>query len=134
RTLWRVRKVDPNSEVLICDDFEQAADRFSDRIAVVFEGRSFTYRQLDEISNRFAVWADRLGLQRGETVALLLPNRAEYIPAWMGMAKLGIATALINNNLTGAALTHSLSISGADHVITDPESLAAVDTIRAGLA
>lgn len=133
RTLWRVRKVDPESDELVCDDFEAAVDKFEDHTALVFEGERYTYRQLDALANRFAAWADAQGVQRGDTVALLLPNRAEYVPAWMGLAKLGIATALINNNLTGAALAHCLAISNAQHVITDTESLSSVDTIRAGL-
>jgi fatty-acyl-CoA synthase len=134
RTLWRIRKIDPESDVLICDDFEAAIDRFGDHTALEFEDERLTYRQLDALANRFAAWADAQGLKSGDTVALLLPNRAEYVPAWMGLAKVGVATALINNNLTGAALAHCLSISGADHVITDVESLAAFETIRAGLA
>jgi fatty-acyl-CoA synthase len=134
RTLWRVRKIDPASDDLICDDFENAVDRFEDHTALVFEGQRYTYRQLDALANRFAAWADAQGVKAGDTVALLLPNRAEYIPAWAGIAKIGAATALINNNLTGAALAHCLSISGAQHVITDKETLAAVETIRAGLA
>ncbi len=133
RTLWAVRKIAPDSDVLICDDFETAIERFGDHTALIFEGERYTYRQLDHIANRFAAWADAQGVQRGDTVALLLPNRAEYIPAWAGLAKIGAAAALINTNLTGAALAHCLSISGATHVITDTESLAAVDTIRAGL-
>lgn len=134
RTLWRVRKIDPDSEVLICDDFEDAVAKFSDHTALVFEGERYTYRQLDALANRFAAWAKAQGLKHGDTVALLLPNRAEYIPAWIGMAKLGVATALINNNLTGAALAHCLSISNADHVITDAETIVVTETIRAGLA
>jgi len=134
RTLWRVRKVDPQSDVLICDDFEDAVDRFADHTALIFEGERYTYRQLDALANRFAAWADAQNVKRGETVALLLPNRAEYVPAWAGLAKVGVAPALINNNLTGAALAHCLSISNADHVITDADGLAAFDTIRAGLA
>jgi fatty-acyl-CoA synthase len=134
RTLWRVRKIDPDSDDLICDDFENAVDRFEDHTALVFEGQRYTYRQLDHLANRFAAWGDAQGVKVGDTVALLLPNRAEYIAAWAGLAKIGAATALINNNLTGAALAHCLSISGADHVITDTETLAAIDTIRAGLA
>jgi fatty-acyl-CoA synthase len=133
RTLWRVRKVDPDSDDLVCDDFEEAVDKFEDHTALIFEGERYTYRQLDALANRFAAWADSQGVQRGDTVALLLPNRAEYVPAWMGLAKIGVSSALINNNLTGAALAHCLSISNAQHVITDQESLAAVDTIRAGL-
>src|SRR5262245_42884133 len=116
RTLWRVREIDGDSAVLICDDFETAVDKFADHTALLFENQTHTYRQLEALSNRFAAWADAQGIERGATIALLLPNRAEYVPAWMGFAKLGIATALINNNLTGAALAHCLSISGATHV------------------
>lgn len=134
RTLFSVRTIDPDSDFLICDDFEAAVDKYADHTAMVFEGERYTYRQLDALANRFAAWADARGLKHGDTVALLLPNRAEYIPAWVGLTKLGVAAALINNNLTGAALAHCLSISNADHVITDTEGLAATETIRAGLA
>jgi len=133
RTLWAVREIKPDSEDLIADDFERAVDRFADHTAIVFENERLTYRQLEALANRFAAWADAQGLAAGETVALLLPNRSEYVAAWAGLSKVGVATALINNNLTGAALAHCLSISGASHVLTDVETLAAVDTIRAGL-
>ncbi|MBC7769919.1 MAG: long-chain-acyl-CoA synthetase [Phycisphaerales bacterium] len=133
RTLWSVRKIDPDSDVLICDDFEQEVDKFADHTALLFEGERYTYRQLDALANRFAAWGDAQGLKAGDTVALFLPNRAEYVPAWMGLAKIGVASALINNNLTGVALAHCLAISGADHVITDQETIQATGTIRAGL-
>ncbi len=134
RLFWRIRKIAPDSESLICDDFEEACDRFADHTALVFEGETYTYRQLDALANRFAAWGLAQGVARGDTVALLLPNRAEYVPAWMGMAKIGAAAALINNNLTGAALAHCLSISGASHVLTDTDALSAIGSIRAGLA
>jgi len=134
RTLWAVRKIDPDASVLVCDDFENAVDKYADHTALVFEGERYTYRQFDALANRFAAWGLAQGVAHGDTVALLLPNRAEYVPAWVGLSKIGAAAALINNNLTGAALAHCLSISGATHVITDTESLAAIDTIRAGLA
>src|SRR6185295_11137525 len=133
RTLWRVRKIAPDSPVLVCDDFEDAVDKFAEHTALIFEGNRWTYAQLEALANRFAAWGNELGLNAGETVALLLPNRAEYVPAWMGLAKIGVATALINNNLTGTALAHCISISNATHLITDSESLAALDTIRASL-
>ncbi|MES1199153.1 MAG: long-chain-acyl-CoA synthetase [Pseudomonadota bacterium] len=134
RTLWRVRKIDGDSGVLICDDFEEAVDKFEDHTAIVFEGQSATYRQLEGLANRFAAWAESAGVKRGETVALVMPNRLEYVPCWMGLAKRGVSTALINTNLQGAALAHSLSISGASHVITDASSLETFDTIRVQLA
>lgn len=134
RTLGRVRRIDPESDVLICDDFEAAVDKFENHTALLFENERLTYRQLDALANRFAAWGLAQGLKHGDTVALLLPNRAEYVAAWMGLAKIGVATALINNNLTGAALAHCLSISGAAHVITDSECIAAVESIRVGMA
>ncbi len=134
RTLWAVREIDPDSDVLVCDDFENAVDQFADHTALIFEEERLTYRALDALANRFAAWGDEQKLQHNDTVALLLPNRPEYVPAWMGLAKIGVASALINNNLTGAALAHCISISNANHVITDTEGLTALDTIRAGLA
>jgi fatty-acyl-CoA synthase len=134
RTLWAVRKIAPDSDVLVCDDFEQAVGRFAEHTALIFEGERYTYRQLDALANRFAAWADAQGITPGDSVAVLLPNCAEYIPAWVGLGKVGAAAALINSNLTGAALAHCLSISGASHVITDSEGIAAIATIRAGLA
>ena len=134
RVLMGVREIDPESGVLICDDFEAAVDRFADHTAILFENDVVTYRQLDGIANRFAAWAEAQHIQRGETVALLLPNRSEYVAVWMGLAKRGIATALINTNLTGGALAHCLSISGAQHVITDASLADAFETIRVQLA
>lgn len=133
RTLWAVRKLAPDSTDLVCDDFETAVDKFADHTALIFEGARYTYRQLDALANRFAAWAEAQDLKHGDTVALLMPNRAEYVSAWVGVAKRGVACALINSNLTGAALAHSLSISGASHVLTDKDGLAAIETIRAGL-
>ena len=133
RTLWRVRKIAPDSETLICDDFEDAVDKFADHTALLLEQEHYTYRELEALANRFANWGQAQNLNAGDTVALLMPNRAEYVSAWMGLAKIGVATALINNNLTGGALAHCLSISGAEHVLTDAEGLAASETIRAGL-
>ena len=133
RVLLRVRSIDPDSDVLICDDFENAVDRYADHTAILFENDVLTYRQLDALANRIAAWAEAQHLKHGDTVALLLPNRSEYVAVWMGLAKRGVATALINTNLTGAALAHCLSISGAQHVITDASLMDAFETIRVQL-
>jgi fatty-acyl-CoA synthase len=66
-------------------------------------------------------------------VALFMPNRIEYLAVWLGFSKVGVATALINNNLTGSALTHSLAISGASHVLADYSTYEAFETVRDSL-
>ena len=87
RTLGRVRGIHPASPRRICDDLEAAAARWHDREALRFEGRSLTYAGMEALANRFARWALEIGLRPGDRVALFLPNRIEYLPAWYGLSK-----------------------------------------------
>ena len=130
RTLRRVSSIRPDSTNLVCDDLEAAVDRWPDRLAVRFEGREISYRELDALANRYAHWARDQGLRRGETVALFMPNRLEYLPIWIGLAKVGVVTALINNQLTAQPLAHCLNISGAIHCIVDEETAVAFAHVR----
>src|ERR1700754_4992442 len=117
RTLKRVKSIAPDSNNLICDDLEAAVDKWRDRQAITFEGKTVTYAELDAIANRYAHWAKGQGLTRGQTVALFMPNRLEYMPIWYGLSKVGVVCALINNQLTGTGLAHCLNISNALHCL-----------------
>jgi fatty-acyl-CoA synthase len=133
RTLKRLKGITSESEWLVCDDIEAAVDKHPQRTAIIFDGKSLTYAQLDAMANRFAHWATGRGIKKGDTVALFMPNRIEYIAVWYGLSKVGVATALINNNQAGAALCHSLKISGAAHVIADAETAPAFEAVREDL-
>jgi len=133
RTLGRVRSIAPNSPNLICDDLEAAVDAWRERRAITFEGRTISYGELDAMANRYAHWAQEHGVHKGDVVALFAPNRLDYLAIWYGLSKVGVATALINNNLTGAQLSHCLNISNAAHAIVDDETAPALETVRAEL-
>jgi fatty-acyl-CoA synthase len=122
RTLSRVRSIAPDSPRLICDDIEAAVDAFRTRPAITLGPRTISYGELDELANRFAHWAIEHGVRRGQTIALYAPTRIDYLPIWYGLSKIGAATALINNNLTGAPLVHCLEIAGATLAIVDGET------------
>ena len=94
RLLERIKPITLDSPTLVCDDLEEAVDRFPDRIAIEDEHRSLTYREFDSMANRFAHWARGRNLKRSDTVALVMLNRAEYLAAWFGLSKVGVATAL----------------------------------------
>jgi fatty-acyl-CoA synthase len=134
RTLRRVGSIGADSVQLICDDLEAAAALHRERPAISFEGRQITYGELDAMANRYASWARDMNLARGETVALFMPNRLEYLPIWYGLSKVGVVTALINNQLTGAPLAHCLSLCGASQVIVDGETAQAFRAVRDTLA
>ncbi len=131
RLLKRIKPITLDGADLVCDDWEEAVDKYPDHIAIEDDRRSLTYRELDAMANRFGHWAQSRRLKRSDTIALVMLNRAEYIAAWLGFAKVGVATALINTNLTGHALAHCLSISNASQVVTDEDCWKRVEDARA---
>ena len=131
RTLKRVRTIAPDSRNLICDDLQEAVEHHRNHPAMTFEGRTLTYGELDAMANRFAHWAKSLNIRRGQVVALLMPNRLEYFAAWYGLSKVGVVTALINNQLVGQALAHCLNLSGANHCIVDEDTAPVLSAARA---
>lgn len=122
RTLKRVKTITRESDNLVCDDIQAAVDLYRNRPAMTFEGRTVTYGELDGIANRYAHWAKSQNLRRGQVVALFMPNRLEYFAIWYGLSKVGVVTALINNQLIGTPLAHCLNICGAGHVIVDSDT------------
>jgi fatty-acyl-CoA synthase len=130
RTLKRVKSIAPDSPNLVCDDLQAAVEQWRDRPAVTFEGRTVSYGELDAIANRFAHWGKSQNLRRGQTVALFMPNRLEYFAIWYGLSKIGVVTALINNQLAGLALAHCLNASGAAHLIVDSETAPTFEAVK----
>ncbi len=58
----------------------------------------------------------------------MMPNCAEYLSVWVGIAKAGAATALVNTNLSGATLAHALEIVDVRVVIVDARLLSQLET------
>lgn len=121
RSLKRVGAVYDDTSRTFSDVIEDLAAEKPNNIAIVSDAGEMTYGQLNAAANRYARWAKEQGIGPEKSVALLMENRAEYIVAWLGIVKAGGAAALINTNLTGGPLVHSLSISGADHLVLGAE-------------
>jgi fatty-acyl-CoA synthase len=90
-----------------------------------------SYAELNAQANRVAHWALARGLGRGSVVGLLMENRPEYIAIWMGLAKVGAVTALLNTNLHGEALAHSLRTASCAHLIFGAECAGAWKSLAA---
>jgi fatty-acyl-CoA synthase len=133
RTLNRVSSIAKDSPNLACDDIEAAVDRWRPRAAMLFDGKAMTYGEFDALANRYANWGAGRGLKRGQTVAILLPNRPAVQAAWYGLSKVGVISALINNQLAGPALAHCLKLSEATNVIVDEETAPALHAVLGSL-
>jgi acyl-CoA synthetase (AMP-forming)/AMP-acid ligase II len=91
-------------------------------------GRKTTFGEVEALSNKIGHWALQAGIKKGECVSVMMDNRAEYIATWLGLAKVGILSALINTNIKGKPLVHSISaansvcaIFGSEHLATAGE-------------
>lgn len=78
----------------------------------------FSVSQMANNSNRVArVMQEHMGLKRGDVVCVFMPNCAEYVYTWLGMAKLGAVSALINSNLRHRPLLHCIQVAKAKAII-----------------
>lgn len=121
RTLIGMREVRPDSAHTIVDIIEAQARATPDAIVFFHHDATMSYAALNASADRIAHWARQSGVQRGDAVALLMENKPDYVAAWLGLLKVGAVAALINTNLRGAALAHSITISDARHVIVGIE-------------
>ncbi len=124
RALGRTRPIAENRQLTIGDYLARWAEADGDRPALFSEAEVLTYRELDARANRYARWARAQGLARGDAICLMMGNRPEYVAIWLGMARVGVATALINTNLAGPSLAHSVAIVGAKAAIVEAHFLA----------
>lgn len=103
----------------------ELAEKHRDRVALISAPETYTYAQLNGRANAYARWAKANGVAKGDTVALMMNNRADYLAFWVGIIRVGGAVALLNTNLTGAALAHCVSIVTPKHVVVGAEHEAA---------
>ncbi|XBQ17646.1 MAG: long-chain-acyl-CoA synthetase [Oceanicaulis sp.] len=122
RLLGKLKSITPDSEHLTPDLLEDSVDAHAKRTAFLTEdGRKISYAEFDAHANRIAHWAVSQGIEPGDSVALYMGNRWEYVAVWHGLSKVGVQGALINNQISGAPLAHTISISGARHAIVEGE-------------
>jgi carnitine-CoA ligase len=103
------------------------------RTALVFDGRTVTYAELDRESERVAAGLARAGVRPGERVAALLFNTAEFPLLWFGAAKARAVLVPLNTGLKGEILRYELADSTPRAIVLDPRLWPAYEPLREGL-
>lgn len=109
-TLNRVKPIKSTPNRTILDRLEEVIAQNSNRVALISEQETLTFAEMGARINRIARWARANGIGKGDVVALFLPNRPDYLCIWLGIARAGGATALLNTSQAGHALMHSVTI------------------------
>ena len=129
-TLASMRHIRPDGRETIVDIIEDHAAKRPHAPAILFGEETLTYADLNARADAYAHWARAQGIARDDVVALLMENRPDYITAWLGILKVGAIAALINANLRGQPLAHSIAIAGARHLILGAELAATYDEAK----
>jgi fatty-acyl-CoA synthase len=113
---------------------EQLADRFEAAPALISRETTLTYRSLSSACNRYARWGLAQGLEHGDIVCLLMANCPDYMAIWLGLSRVGVTVALVNANLTGEPLAHSINTVAPRYVISGAGLCEGLTAVRARLA
>lgn len=108
----------PQSKQLLHELLRDAARAFPHHSAIIFFGRQIRYRELDQLSNRFAHALRGLGIKAGDRVAIVLPNIPQCVIAFYGALKAGAVVVLGNPLLHEQELRRQLCDAGALVLLT----------------
>ncbi|EFA06666.2 long-chain fatty acid transport protein 4 [Tribolium castaneum] len=111
--LWRYEKTNQT----VAKIFTKLVAKHPQKVAFYFESEIWTFEDVDKYSNKIAHYFKNEGFKRGDAVALVLESRPEYVTLWLGLAKIGVVTALINSNLVADPLAHSIQVADAKAVV-----------------
>ena len=104
-------------EISVPEIFDQMADKYGGKTALIFYGKKISYRRLKELIHRFAAALADLGVTKGDTVALYLLNCPQYVIAYFGALKLGAKVTPISPVYTSKEVKHQLEDSEAETII-----------------
>jgi long-chain acyl-CoA synthetase len=109
---------------------EDSARVFGERTAVVYGEEAFSYSELDSLSNRFANALLGLGVEKGDCVALYLPNIPQFIIAYFGALKAGAVATAISPLHREREVEYQLYDSGAQIVVALDSLYPIVEKVR----
>jgi long-chain acyl-CoA synthetase len=113
---------------------DDAASSFPTGTALAFLGTTLTYRELKDAVDRFAAGLKRLGVGKGDRVALVLPNCPQNVIAFFAALRLGAVVVQHNPLYTESELRHQLADCGATVVVCLDRVYASVAAVRADTA
>ncbi|AVO49529.1 long-chain fatty acid--CoA ligase [Melaminivora suipulveris] len=124
--------IDPSQYTSLVQLMEQAFKQYADRTAYSFMGKDISYGETDALSRQFAAYLQTLGLQRGDRVALMMPNVPQYPIAVAAVLRAGFVVVNVNPLYTPRELEHQLKDSGAKAIVIIENFAATLQACIAG--
>lgn len=110
-------EIDTHLYQSIADMFQKSCKRYANLTAFSNLGTKISYAELNQQSDQFAAYLQSLGLQKGDRVAVMLPNVLQYPVVMFGILQAGLIVVNVNPLYTAPELEHQLKDSGAAAII-----------------
>lgn len=106
-------EIEQDSQLALVDTIKQSFKLYGNRIAATCLNEQLSYAQLEQLSTNLAAYFHLIGLQKGDRVALMMPNSLPYLVASIGALQAGLIIVNVNPLYTPRELEHQLRDSGA---------------------
>ncbi len=110
-------EIDTNRYRSLVELLEESFAQFRNRKAYVGFGKSISFGEVDEMSRTLGAWLQSRGLNKGDRVALMMPNVLQYPVAIAAVLRAGLVVVNVNPLYTPRELEHQLKDSGARAII-----------------
>lgn len=121
------------AQTTVLNVLAQAVSAYPDNVYLDFEGETYTYREVDRMSNSLAHGLASLGVKHGETVVCLLDNNIHAVTAFYAVNKLGAINVPVNTAYKGEFLRHQVNDTQAAIVICESDYAQRFDNIQGEL-
>ncbi len=132
--LARTARIDAQPERTFPRVIDELAACHGAAPALIGTDETLSHADLAARQNRYARWALGQGLARGDTVALLMTNRPDYLAIWLGLTRVGVRVGLINTNLRDRSLAHCIAVAAPRVLIAETDLTEAVASAWSHLA
>ncbi len=111
-------EINPDAHRSVLDMFESAMQRFADKPAIRCFGATLTYADTDRLSRNFAAYLQtKLGVTKGDRIAVMLPNLPAFPLALLGIVRAGAVQVNVNPLYTPRELEHQLNDAGVEVIV-----------------
>jgi long-chain acyl-CoA synthetase len=111
-------EIDPDAYRSVVELMEQAMTRFADKPAFRCAGQTLSYADVDRLSRDFAAYLQgKLGVQRGDRIAVMVPNLLAFPIAFLGIIRAGAVQVNVNPLYTPRELEHQLNDAGVETIV-----------------
>ncbi|WP_087972393.1 long-chain-fatty-acid--CoA ligase [Oceanobacillus rekensis] len=108
----------------------ETVEKYSDHTAITFFNQTYTYTQLDKMIKNVASSLSNIGVAKGDTVALMLPNCPQYPISYYAALMCGATIVQINPMYKSSELLHVLNDSGAEVIIVLESLLPRIEEVK----